>query len=117
MRKNLFSLRTLKPWIFGCVASLALYSAAFGGSGWNVVVKLTLDDNLLNMLRYNPDKGPAPQKVYASEDACKAVIDGDAGFAAALQQLKDGLKDSVPAGHSVKIEAGCMEVDAEPESF
>jgi hypothetical protein len=111
-------LRTLKPIVWGFLVTAAVTSAAFGGTGWNVVVALKLDGQVQQMLRYNPDHQDPPQKVYATENACKAVIDGDERFLADIKEFKETVAQiAVPEGHTLSVEVGCLAVDSEPESF
>jgi hypothetical protein len=114
-------MRKIAPALLGLslvTAAVTLMAGTRGsaeGKGWNVVVSVLLDDTVIQMLRYNPEKGEPPEKLYPSEAACKTVIEQDPRLAADVKELKDALL--APAGHQITIKLGCMAVDAEPVTF
>jgi hypothetical protein len=103
--------------VTGAVTWPRAYAESEHAKGWNVVVSVSLDGDVVQMLRYNPDKGEPPEKLYASEAACKTVIDQDPRLAADVKELTDAMTAAAPAGHKLEIKLGCMAVDAEPETF
>lgn len=122
---------TLKPIIFGFLATFSIYSVAFGQNpingyqrmaspehAWNVVVGILENGEVAQMLKYTPAHEPRGRE-YVSEAACRAAIDNDVDLQKTLDEVKDAVQKIATAHPEIKFETkvGCMEIDSEPQSF